>query len=143
MKKNVFGFTLAFLSSAAMAGPINLDARQMDAVTAGSNAGATTIAIATGPVAVTATSANALATQSTLNGQPALTGFAAGGSGVATATGLGQGASSNTAAVSTANVGGTNLITYTINVNQAVGGTSISGSTTAQFGSFQSPLMLQ
>jgi hypothetical protein len=142
MKKNVYGFTLAFLSSAAMAGPINLDAQQMDAVTAGSNAGATTFATATGAFAFTGTTANALATQSDLNGVPALTGYAAIGGGVATATSLGQGASSNTAAGSTANVSGTNVTTYAINVNQSINGVSISGSTTAQFGSFQTPLVI-
>ncbi len=145
MKKNVFpfGMVLSFLSFAVMADPVRLNAVQLDAITAGGGAGATTVATATGPVAVTQTVANALITQSTMNGQAALTGYAAGSGGVATATALGQGASANTAAVSTANVAGLNVITYSINVNQNINGTSVSGSTTVQFGSFQTPIMIQ
>ncbi len=123
----------------AMAGPVILGPAEMDKVTAGASTGGGALAFAAGPFAFTGTSATAIATKDTMNGQPTLTGYAAGSEAVGTATATGPGAVSGTAATTSAAVPGTVVTTYTITANQQVGGTSISGSATMAFGSFAGP----
>lgn len=132
---------LAILCSAmsvARAGPVVLGPAQMDAVTAG-GAGGGALAIATGPFAFTATSANAVNNMVTMNGQPSLAGYVAGSEAVGSATAAGAGAATGTAATTSAVVPGSQVVSYALNANQQIGGSSISGSATMSFGSFVGP----
>ncbi|MDA8381486.1 MAG: hypothetical protein M0037_00160 [Betaproteobacteria bacterium] len=140
MTKHILCALAVLCGAAPMAwgAPVVLASAQMDAITAGADTSGTAAAVATGPIAFTGTAANAVALQTTMNGQPSLAGYAAGSEAVATATSVGPGGNSGTAASTSANVPGTGA-TYVITQNMQVLGTSISGSTTMAFGAFAGP----
>jgi len=115
-------------------GPVILGPSEMDAVTAGGAAG-DALAIAVGPFGFTGTSAHAISTMTTLNGNPALAGFASGSEAVGSAT-ASTGGAVGTAAMTVATVPGTQVISYSINGGLQVGSVSTSGSATMAFGSF-------
>jgi hypothetical protein len=76
---------------------------------------------------------------STLNGNPALAGYAAGSEAVGSATATGTGGTAATAAMTSAMVPGSQVVNYTLNANQQIGAVSTSGSATMAFGSFAGP----
>lgn len=123
---------------AARAGPVILGPAQMDAVTAGGATG-DALALAVGSFAFTGTSAHAINTMTTLNGNPSLAGYVAGSEAVGSATASGAGGAVGTAAMTSATVPGTQVITYTLNANQQIGSVATSGSATMSFGSFAGP----
>lgn len=122
-------------TSMARAEPLTLAPSQMDAVTAGGAVG-NVVAAAVGPFAFTGTSANAVNYMVTLNGQPSLAGYAAGSEAVGSATAVGAGSATGVATMTSTAVPGTQVVSYTINANQQIGSTSVSGSATMSFGSF-------
>ncbi|MGE5319867.1 MAG: hypothetical protein ACM3KD_06795 [Hyphomicrobiaceae bacterium] len=123
------------VARAGPTGPVILGPAEMDAVTAGGATG-DAFAIAVGPFGFTGTSAQAINTMTTLNGNPALAGYAAGSEAVGSATASGAGGAVGTAAMTTAMVPGTQVITYTITGGLQVGSVATSGSATMSFGSF-------
>lgn len=120
----------------AGASPVILGPAEMDAVTAGWATG-DALALAAGPFAFTGTSAHAINTTTTLNGNPALAGYAAGSEAVGSATS--SGGAVGTAAMTSASAPGTQVMTYSLNASQQIGGFSTSGSATMSFGTFAGP----
>lgn len=133
-------YTLAILcvampvARAGPTGPLILGPAEMDAVTAGGVAG-DAWAIAVGPFGFTGTSAHAIYTMTTLNGNPALAGYAGASEAVGSAA-ASTGGAVGTAAMTVATVPGTQVTSYAINGGLQVGSMSTSGSATASFGSF-------
>lgn len=126
------------MASAETTRPVILGPAQMDAVTAG-GAGGAAMATAIGSFGFTSTSANVINQMVTQNDQPTLAGYVAGSESTGSATAAGTGAATSTTATTTAVAPGTFVITYTINANHQIGGTSVSGSATMSFGSFSGP----
>ncbi len=123
---------------AARAEPVVLGPAQMDAVTAGYATGGA-LALAAGAFVMTGTSATAVNTMTTLNGNPTLAGYAAGSEAVGSSTAVGPGAATGTSATTSATVPGTEVMTYSIGMNRQYGPVSMSGSATMSFGSFAGP----
>ena len=135
----LFALTILYgAMPAARAEPVVLGPAQMDAVTAGYATGGA-LALAAGAFVMTGTSATAVNTMTTLNGNPTLAGYAAGSEAVGSSTAVGPGAATGTSATTSATVPGTEVMTYSIGMNRQYGPVSMSGSATMSFGSFAGP----
>ncbi|QBQ53956.1 hypothetical protein [Nitrosococcus wardiae] len=147
MMKNVF-YALSFFCitvSTAVAestsqGPLILSTAQMDYVTAGTNADVIVNADATSShLAFTSTFGSATATQSDAD-NPALRSYIGIAGGSAGAVAVGEGSSTDTTVIPTADVPGTNVQVHEINIHSKVLGVEINAASVVKVGSFVSPL---
>lgn len=133
---------LCGVSSAAMADPVVLEAAQMDAVTAGADATAGSLALAAGAFVVTGTSTTSNVAAYTVSGPYGGsydTANVAVAESVGTATAFGPTADVATAATTSASVPGTRVLVIGMNTSRQVGGTSISGSVSVAYGTYEQP----
>jgi hypothetical protein len=133
------------IAASAGAAPRELSTAALDAITAGASPSASVGALAgaTGDFTITNTTTNALVlADNSVSNNPAATGYVAVSAGVATATGLGNGAGTTTSVTPSASVPGSNVVTYTINHHVQSGGTEITASAVAKFGTYAAPLSL-
>lgn len=135
----------AAATSFAAQGPRPLGEDEMDAVTAGSSPSAAiaAISVAIGDFAFTQTAGVAQTSASApINNNPASVGYVAVSAGIATATAIGNGASTGTSVTPAASVPGSDVQTYTINHHIAAGGTETRVGAVVKFGSY-APSMVQ
>jgi hypothetical protein len=123
----------------ASASPLLLVPAEMDAVVAGTS-GVLALAGATGDYSITQTAGTAVTAFSNPTGQLGSVSYVAGSEGVASAVGLGSGATTSTNVTTAATVPGTMVTNYAITQYANVNGFEVSGGAVMSFGSYSKPL---
>lgn len=139
ISRTLFAILALCGAMSASASPLLLAPAEMDGVVAGAS-GVLALSGATGDYVFTQTAGTAVTAASNPTGPLGSVGYVAGSEGVATAVGLGSGASTSTGVINTATVSGTMVTNYALTQHLAVNGFEVTGGAVMAFGSYSKPL---